>query len=190
MTNWHEERLLIDGALVPAAGGATYETINPATEEVLGAAADASVDDARRAIAAARRAFDTTEWSRDHGIRKVVLIAPPLLNFQTDPDWVSSADEVRRVLRGVADRYGAVCVDLAVFLRGRIARGQDPDFSRVRNTQSRSWHVEDGDPHLNAYGQRLVAAAFLAATADWRSSRGWRRLGLLRRGPSMRRRGP
>ena len=64
MTIWHEDRLLIDGALVPAANGATYETIDPATEEVLGTAADASVDDAARAIAAARRAFDTTDWSR------------------------------------------------------------------------------------------------------------------------------
>jgi len=69
MTKWHEERLLIDGKLVPAAGGATYETIDPATEEVLGRAADASVADAERAIAAARRAFDTTEWSRDRELR-------------------------------------------------------------------------------------------------------------------------
>ena len=36
---------------------------------MLGVAADATVDDARRAIAAARRAFDTTEWSRDHAFR-------------------------------------------------------------------------------------------------------------------------
>ena len=58
MTIWHEERLLIDGALVPASDGGTFETVDPATEEVLGVAADATVDDARRAIAAARRAFD------------------------------------------------------------------------------------------------------------------------------------
>src|SRR5262245_14370037 len=69
MTNWHEERLLIDGELVPAAGGATYETINPATESVLGRAADASPADGERAIGAARRAFDTTEWSRDRELR-------------------------------------------------------------------------------------------------------------------------
>jgi aldehyde dehydrogenase (NAD+) len=66
---WHEDRLLIDGKLGPAEGGATYETIAPATEEVLGRAADASVADAERAISAARRAFDTTEWSRDRGLR-------------------------------------------------------------------------------------------------------------------------
>jgi len=69
VTNWHEEDLLIDGDLVPAAGGATYETVAPATENVLGPAADATIDDARRAIAAARRAFDTTTWSRDHALR-------------------------------------------------------------------------------------------------------------------------
>jgi len=69
MTIWHEDRLLVDGALVAAEGGRTYETINPATEEVLGTSADATVGDARRAIDAAKRAFDTTEWSRDPAFR-------------------------------------------------------------------------------------------------------------------------
>ncbi|MEU9839022.1 aldehyde dehydrogenase [Actinomadura sp. NPDC048032] len=58
----------MDGRLVPGAGGA-FETINPATEEVLGTAADASADDMDRAIAAARRAFDETGWSTDHAFR-------------------------------------------------------------------------------------------------------------------------
>ncbi len=49
MTIWHEEQLLIDGKLVAAEGGATYENISPSTEEVLGVAADASVADADRA---------------------------------------------------------------------------------------------------------------------------------------------
>jgi aldehyde dehydrogenase (NAD+) len=66
---WHEEQLLIDGKLTPAAGGATYENVNPATEEVLGVAADATVEDAKRAITAARHAFDTTQWARDHAFR-------------------------------------------------------------------------------------------------------------------------
>ncbi len=66
---WHEEQLLIDGKLTPAGGGATYENVNPATEQVLGVAADATLDDARRAITAARRAFDSTDWSRDHAFR-------------------------------------------------------------------------------------------------------------------------
>lgn len=67
--SWHEERLLIDGKLVEAEGGKTYENINPANEEVIGVSADASPADMRRAIAAARRAFDETDWSRDAAFR-------------------------------------------------------------------------------------------------------------------------
>src|SRR4029078_1141455 len=42
---------------------------NPANEEIIGVAADASKGDVERAIAAARRAFDKTEWSRDVALR-------------------------------------------------------------------------------------------------------------------------
>src|SRR6516165_5938489 len=54
--------LLIDGELGSANGG-TFTTINPATEQPLGEAADAD------AIAAARVAFDNSDWSRDVGMR-------------------------------------------------------------------------------------------------------------------------
>lgn len=66
---WHDERLLIDGELVPAEAGRTFETVNPATGSVLGNAPDASVGDAQRAVVAARRAFDTTSWATDHAFR-------------------------------------------------------------------------------------------------------------------------
>lgn len=66
---WHEERLYIDGELVEAEGGKVYDNINPANEEVLGVAADASAYDIEQAIAAARRAFDETEWSTDVELR-------------------------------------------------------------------------------------------------------------------------
>jgi len=70
---WHEERLFIDGQLVTATGGRTYPNVNPATAEVLGVAADASVADVERAIVAARRAFDTTTWSTDIALRQRCL---------------------------------------------------------------------------------------------------------------------
>ncbi|MET1050061.1 MAG: aldehyde dehydrogenase family protein [Acidimicrobiales bacterium] len=66
---WHEERLYVDGELVAADGAKTYDNLNPATEEVLGVAADASVGDIDRAVAAARRAFDETDWSRNVDLR-------------------------------------------------------------------------------------------------------------------------
>ncbi len=51
-----ETRLLIGGAWVEAGDG-TYDIINPATEQVVGQAPNASVDDANAAAAAAREAF-------------------------------------------------------------------------------------------------------------------------------------
>ena len=64
-----ETRLLIDGELVAAASGKTYPNINPATEAVIGEVADAGHEDMDRAIAAARRAFDETDWSTNHAFR-------------------------------------------------------------------------------------------------------------------------
>jgi aldehyde dehydrogenase (NAD+) len=63
-----ESRLLIDGKLVAGSGG-TFPTVNPATEEVLGVAADADSGDMSRAIEAARVAFDETNWSTDTELR-------------------------------------------------------------------------------------------------------------------------
>src|SRR6201995_4950374 len=60
--------LFIDGKMAPGSAG-TFPTINPATEEVLGVAADADADDMGRAIDAARRAFDDTDWSRNTELR-------------------------------------------------------------------------------------------------------------------------
>jgi len=68
-----EANMLIDGELVPAASGKTYANINPATEEVIGQVADAGPDDMENAIAAARRAFDETDWSTNHAFRHKCL---------------------------------------------------------------------------------------------------------------------
>ena len=63
-----ESRLLIDGELVAGSGG-TFPNANPATEEVLGVAADADAADMGGAIGAARKAFDETEWSTNVELR-------------------------------------------------------------------------------------------------------------------------
>ncbi|MDX6234986.1 MAG: aldehyde dehydrogenase [Nocardioidaceae bacterium] len=68
-----ETRMLIDGKLVEASGGATFENVNPATEEVLGVVADGTPGDMHQAIDAARRAFDETDWSTNHAFRKACL---------------------------------------------------------------------------------------------------------------------
>jgi aldehyde dehydrogenase (NAD+) len=67
-----ESRMMIDGKLVEGENG-TFSNINPATEEVLGEVADASKADMHRAIDAARRAFDQTDWSTNPELRKRCL---------------------------------------------------------------------------------------------------------------------
>jgi aldehyde dehydrogenase (NAD+) len=64
-----EARLYIDGVLRGAASGKTYDNIGPWTGEVVGKAAEASAEDVNAAIAAARRAFDDTDWSTRHAYR-------------------------------------------------------------------------------------------------------------------------
>jgi aldehyde dehydrogenase (NAD+) len=65
--------MLIDGKLDEAISGDRFENINPATEEVLGTTANAGHEDMERAIAAARRAFDETDWATNKELRKRCL---------------------------------------------------------------------------------------------------------------------
>ncbi len=64
-----ETRLFINGELCSPRSGKTYSNINPVTEEVVGICADAGEEDMELAIAAARTAFDTTDWSTNHDFR-------------------------------------------------------------------------------------------------------------------------
>lgn len=73
MAETHESKMMIDGKLVDGGAG-TFTNINPATEDVIGEVADASVADMHQAIDAARRAFDETNWSSDHQFRKRCLL--------------------------------------------------------------------------------------------------------------------
>ena len=65
-----EQRMLIDGDLVEAESGKTFANVNPATEDELGQVSDASAVDMHRAIDAARRAFDESDWSTNRELRK------------------------------------------------------------------------------------------------------------------------
>src|SRR5690348_18235221 len=62
-----QRRLLIDGSLTDT--DKTFPSHNPANGELLGHAPDAGVAEAEAAIAAARRAFDTTDWSTNVELR-------------------------------------------------------------------------------------------------------------------------
>lgn len=69
MTMLPEAKLYIDGVVRRAADDKTYDRIGPWTGEPVGKAADASAADVNAAIAAARRAFDSTAWATNHPFR-------------------------------------------------------------------------------------------------------------------------
>ncbi len=69
MTILPESKLYIDGVVRRAANQKTYDSIGPWTGEPVGKAADACAEDVNQAIAAARRAFDSTAWSTSQALR-------------------------------------------------------------------------------------------------------------------------
>lgn len=57
MTGLTRYRMYIDGAWVDAGDGATFESVNPATEEAWAEIPEATAGDVDRAVKAAHRAF-------------------------------------------------------------------------------------------------------------------------------------
>jgi aldehyde dehydrogenase (NAD+) len=68
-----DSRMLVDGQLVTAASGEEFDNLSPATGQVLGRTAAAQPQDMDRAITAARKAFDETDWSTNRALRKRCL---------------------------------------------------------------------------------------------------------------------
>ncbi|MBT3274667.1 MAG: aldehyde dehydrogenase family protein [Spirochaetales bacterium] len=65
----------INGEFSPALSGETYETINPATGQILASIAKCGIDDLDRSVQKARISFENGVWSRiSPGERKAILI--------------------------------------------------------------------------------------------------------------------
>ena len=60
--NHGPKKLLIGGKWIVAKSGTTFETINPANEEVLGLVAEGDKADVDDAVRAARKAFEEGKW--------------------------------------------------------------------------------------------------------------------------------
>ncbi|MDE0775578.1 aldehyde dehydrogenase [Nocardioides sp.] len=102
---------LVDGKLVGASDGATYPILNPATGQEIGHAPDGTAGDVEAAIAAARRAFDETDWSTNVELRVRCL-------RQLHQALVENADDFRLLTRaevGMPDfMMGAAGFDVPV----------------------------------------------------------------------------
>ncbi|MDZ4658843.1 MAG: aldehyde dehydrogenase family protein [Bythopirellula sp.] len=60
----HQTQCFIGGKWIPAASGKTFDTIHPATEEVIAQVAEGDKADIDLAVKAARKQFDGGEWSK------------------------------------------------------------------------------------------------------------------------------
>lgn len=58
------DQAMIGGRFVAAAGGATFDAINPATNQLLARVAACTSEDVDRAVASARQAFEQGPWAR------------------------------------------------------------------------------------------------------------------------------
>ena len=78
--------LFLDGEFVPAASGRRFPTVNPATGEMLAEIAEAGPEDLERAVASARRAFESGPWAsmkpRQRG--RVLALAGMFSDVQRD----------------------------------------------------------------------------------------------------------
>ena len=79
-------KLFIDGGWVAASTGETFESIDPATGEVLTTIANGSADDVDRAVRAARRAFEDPSWSEmaPYQRSRILLQIADVLEAHTD----------------------------------------------------------------------------------------------------------
>ena len=80
------KKLLIDGKWVAAKSGKTFETINPANEEVLGLVAEGDKADVDEAVKAARKAFESGKWHSmgPHQRARYLFTIADLIESHTD----------------------------------------------------------------------------------------------------------
>ena len=111
MTTLPDARLYIDGTMRDAQGGKTFDVIGPWTGEPVGKAANASAADVDEAIAAARRAFDTTDWATDVETR-VALVRKLYDLFDANRERLS--DLARHEAGAAIGAVGRAHVDMAL----------------------------------------------------------------------------
>jgi acyl-CoA reductase-like NAD-dependent aldehyde dehydrogenase len=118
----------IGGAWSPAASGATFESRDPATGELVAIAPQSGLDDLDRAVAAARTAFDDSDWSRRAGKHRsaVLLELARLLREEAEPLARLIAREMGKPVRFAMEREIEPAIDRILFYAGaaRLIRGE------------------------------------------------------------------
>jgi acyl-CoA reductase-like NAD-dependent aldehyde dehydrogenase len=84
-------KLIINGELVDAASGRTFNTTNPATEELITTVAEAGAEDVDRAVQAARAAFESGPWPKMRAAERQRIL------WKLGDLIMANADEIARL---------------------------------------------------------------------------------------------
>lgn len=87
--------IFIGGDFRPAASGATFDSVNPATEKVIAAVSSAGAEDIDAAVSSARAAFESGSWSRTsatHRKRVLLRLAELILEHSHELALLDSMD--------------------------------------------------------------------------------------------------
>jgi aldehyde dehydrogenase (NAD+) len=99
-------QLYIDGQFVDSVSGETFQSLNPATEQPIAEVAKANREDAKRAIAAARKAYDEGPWARmtpQDRARILMQIAEGLGRASSDLAYLESEDSGGTIRKTMGD---------------------------------------------------------------------------------------
>jgi 5-carboxymethyl-2-hydroxymuconic-semialdehyde dehydrogenase len=143
------QRHHIDGAFRPSIDGRTFETLNPATNEVIAMAADGRAADVDAAVTAARRAFDGGPWPRLKATERAATLrrAAALIREHAE-EFIDR--EVRNIGMPIAQMGG---------LAARSAENFDYYAGVISELHGRSFQV--GDEFLNYTVHQPVGVAGL-----------------------------
>ena len=120
--------LYIDGAWVSGASGATSEVVNPSDGTVVATVDIADDDDVQLAIAAARRAFDATDWPTTPAVDRSDLLNRTADLIERDRDRIARTETLNT---GKALRESGYDVDDVIKVFRYYARLACADPSRV-----------------------------------------------------------
>ena len=118
----------VGGAWSPAASGATIESRDPATGDLVATAPRSGIEDVERAIAAARAAFDDGVWPTTSGRERagILLELARLLREEQEPLSRLVATEMGKPIRYVREREIEPAIDRIQFYAGaaRLVHGE------------------------------------------------------------------
>ncbi|MFL5649700.1 MAG: aldehyde dehydrogenase family protein [Chloroflexota bacterium] len=118
----------IAGRWLPAASGETIESHDPATGALVAVAPRSGVDDAERAIAAARETFDEGTWPGTSGRERAAILfeLARLLREEAEPLSRLVATEMGKPIRYVRERELEPAIDRILFYASaaRMIRGE------------------------------------------------------------------